>query len=58
VNGNFLYIIKNSQKHSMGTKLTTNDFIKRANKVHNNKYDYSLAKYTGAQTMMMILLKN
>ena len=117
MDGNFLYIIKNSQKHSMSNlkseflkksklihgdtydyslvdyknkrtkvkiicnehgifeqlpqhhtigngckpcsddrkRLTIEKFIERANKVHNNKYDYSLVKYTGAHNKVKIL---
>ena len=36
-------------------KLTTEEFIKRANKAHNNKYDYSKAKYINSQTKVTII---
>jgi len=36
-------------------RLTIEKFIERANKVHNNKYDYSLVKYTGAHNKVKIL---
>lgn len=28
-------------------KLTTLDFVNRCNKIHNNKYDYSMSIYSG-----------
>jgi very-short-patch-repair endonuclease len=31
----------------MSKKLTTNEFIKKAKKIHGNKYDYSLVNYNG-----------
>ena len=36
-------------------KLTTNDFIKRSIKIHDNKYDYSLVKYVNAKTKVEII---
>lgn len=38
----------------MPTKLTTNDFITKANKVHNNFYDYSKTIYSNAHTKVTI----
>ena len=36
-------------------KLTTKEFIKKANKIHNNKYDYSNSKYVNAKTKIIII---
>ena len=36
-------------------KLTTEEFIKRANKIHENKYDYSLVNYTSAHNKIEII---
>jgi len=36
-------------------KSTTEDFIKNANIVHNNKYDYSLVKYINNSTLVDII---
>jgi len=36
-------------------KLTTKEFIKRANKVHNNKYDYSKVVYKNAREKIKII---
>ena len=33
-------------------KLTTEEFIEKANKVHNCKYDYSKSKYVSSQTVL------
>ncbi len=34
---------------------TTNDFIEKANRVHNNKYDYSLVQYINTHTKIKII---
>jgi very-short-patch-repair endonuclease len=39
----------------MGKKLTTYEFIIKANEKHNNKYDYSLSKYIGANEKIKII---
>jgi len=39
-------------------KPTTNEFIKKANKIHNNKYDYSLVKYINTTTYIKIICLN
>lgn len=36
-------------------KLTTEEFIKKARKVHGNKYDYSKVKYVNNQTKVRIV---
>ena len=36
-------------------KLTTNDFIERARKIHGDKYDYSLVNYTYADVKVKII---
>ena len=41
----------------MGKKLTTEEFIKRAKKVHGNKYDYSKVKYKNTYTKVCIICK-
>jgi very-short-patch-repair endonuclease len=35
--------------------LTTNNFINKANKIHNNKYDYSLVSYIDTKTKIKII---
>ena len=39
----------------MGKTLTTNQFIKRAEVIHNSKYDYSLVYYINAKTKVKII---
>jgi len=41
----------------MSKKLTTEDFIKRAKKVHGEKYDYSKVECTGNRTKVIIICK-
>lgn len=36
-------------------KLTTNDFIKKASEIHNNKYDYSLVEYKRSDIPVKII---
>ena len=36
-------------------KLTTEDFIKKGNLVHNGKYDYSKVNYIDAKTKVCII---
>jgi len=36
-------------------KLTNEIFIEKANKIHNNKYDYSLVNYKNAKTKVKII---
>ena len=40
-----------------GIKIDTKEFIKRANKIHNNKYDYSLVDYINSATKVKIICK-
>ncbi len=37
--------------------ITTKEFIKRAIKIHNNKYDYSKVEYKNAHTKITIICK-
>lgn len=39
----------------MGKKLTQNEFLERSNKIHNNKYDYSLVEYKNSNTKIEII---
>lgn len=39
----------------MGKKITTNEFIIRANEKHNNKYDYSLSEYVSSNILIKVL---
>jgi hypothetical protein len=39
----------------MGKFLTTQDFIYKANKIHKNKYDYSLVKYSDSKNKVKII---
>ena len=36
-------------------KLTTEEFIERARKIHGNKYDYSKVNYVNAKTKVCII---
>jgi len=38
-------------------KLTTKEFINRAEKIHRNKYDYSLVEYVNTKTKIKIICK-
>lgn len=38
-----------------GTKFTKDDFIKKANEVHNNRYDYSKVNYRGIKEKIIII---
>ena len=40
----FLYL--QNERFGIMTKLTTEDFIKKAKEVHGDKYDYSKVEYT------------
>lgn len=44
-------------KCSCNCKLTTEEFKKRAIKIHGNKYDYSLVNYVNAKTLVKIICK-
>jgi len=39
----------------MPVRLTQEEFIKRSNTIHNNKYDYSLVKYTNKDAYVKII---
>ena len=39
----------------MGVKLTTEEFIKKAQQIHNQKYDYQLVDYKNAHTKVKII---
>jgi hypothetical protein len=39
----------------MGKKLKIEEFIDRANKIHNNKYDYSLVEYKNSYSKIKII---
>lgn len=39
----------------MSQKLTNEIFIEKANEIHNNKYDYSLVKYSGSKATISII---
>ena len=36
-------------------KLTTEEYIEKSNKIHNNKYDYSLVEYKNTRTPIKII---
>lgn len=46
---------KGCRKCSGKTKLTNEEFIEKANKVHNNKYDYSKSVYINKKTKVSII---
>lgn len=39
----------------MRRRLTTDEFIKRAKKIHGDKYDYSMTEYIDAHTKVCII---
>lgn len=39
----------------MTKKLTTKEFIEKAQKIHNNKYDYSKVEYVNAHMKICII---
>lgn len=45
------------RKQTMSKRLTTEEFIIKANSVHNNKYDYSLVEYVNNHTKVKIICK-
>lgn len=47
-----------SEKLSLKFRDDINSFILKANKIHNNNYDYSLVKYTNQMTKVEIICKN
>jgi hypothetical protein len=38
-------------------RFNNNDFIKKANEIHNNRYDYSKVEYTGSNNEVIIICK-
>lgn len=47
--------VKGTKVWQKRNKMTTEEFIKRANEVHNNKYDYSKTKYTNGHAKVCII---
>jgi len=45
------------EKMSITKSLTKQEFIKSANKIHHNKYDYSLVDYKNNKTKIKIICK-
>lgn len=45
------------EKRHLSQKMTYNDFIIKANKIHNNKYDYSKINYINNRTKITIICK-
>lgn len=41
----------------MAEKLTTEQFIERARKIHGDKYDYSKVNYINAKTKVCIICR-
>lgn len=39
----------------MAIKLTTEQFIEKANKIHSNKYDYTKVKYVHSKEKIIII---
>ncbi len=48
---------KSCQYCKSNKKMTTDEFIEKANKVHNYKFDYSLVDYTGNKIKVKIICK-
>jgi hypothetical protein len=46
---------KEERKANSGSRITTEEFIENANKVHENKFDYSLVKYVNTETPVDII---
>ncbi len=49
---------KCANKHERYNKLTTEEFIKRAIKIHGDKYDYSKVEYKNYKTKICIICNN
>lgn len=47
----------NELSNTSGSKLNTEEFIKRANLIHNNKYDYSKTNYISFHKYVTIICK-
>ena len=46
-----------TERQSLSASFSTLDFIKKAKKVHGNKYDYSISRYKGNDTKIEIICK-
>jgi hypothetical protein len=55
VNGKQECLICGRERGDKARRYTTNEFIEKANKIHDNKYDYSLAIYNDASTKIIII---
>ena len=44
-------------KHSIESRLTTEEFIKKAKKIHGDKYNYSKVEYISSKTKVIIFCK-
>lgn len=53
--GNHLYRKRGCPKCKGGVKINTKTFVKRAKKIHGNKYDYSKINYTNSITRVEII---
>jgi len=49
------HLIGNCPKCSRKYKLNKNEFVEKSNKIHNNKYDYTLVKYINSKTKVKII---
>lgn len=57
--GNHINYKRDCEKCSQeGTRITKEDFIERANIVHDNKYDYSQLNYVNAETKVDVICQN
>ena len=45
------------EKMSKSKSLTKQEFVKRANRIHNNRYDYTLSNYKNNKTKITIVCK-
>ena len=45
----------NCTKYRIGRKYTLEEFIEKANKKHNNKYDYSKSEYINGKTDIIVI---
>ena len=47
-----------SKKSIKSNQSNTDEFVEKANKIHNNRYDYSLVNYVNAKTKIEIICPN